>query len=42
MNFRHLLSCDTVGKEEFSQQTNTRSWEGCDHAKILPKSISSN
>ena len=24
-----------LGKEEFSKRTNTRSWEGCDHAKIL-------
>ena len=24
-------------KEEFSKRTNTRSWEGCDHAKILTK-----
>ena len=29
-------------KEEFSKRTNTRSWEGCDHAKILTKPISSN
>ena len=28
-------------KEEFSKLTNTRSWEGCDHAKILTKPISS-
>ena len=31
-----------LGKEEFSTRTNTRSWEGCDHAKLLTKSISSN
>ena len=30
-----------LGKEEFSKRTNTRSLEGCDHAKILTKSISS-
>ena len=29
-----------LGKEEFSKRTNTRSWEGCEHAKILTKSIS--
>ena len=31
-----------LGKEEFSKRTNTHRWEGCDHAKILTKSISSN
>ena len=30
-----------LGKEQFSKRTNTRSWEGCEHAKILTKSISS-
>ena len=24
-----------LGKEEFSERTNTRSWKGCEHAKIL-------
>ena len=32
---------DFFGKEKFSKRTNTRSWEGCDHAKILTKSVSS-
>ena len=27
-----------LGKEEFSQRTNTCSWEGSDHTKILTKS----
>ena len=31
-----------LDKEEFSKRTNTRSWEGCDHAEILTKSMSSN
>ena len=31
-----------LGKEEFSKRTNTLSWEGCEHAKILTKSTSSN
>ena len=31
-----------LGKEEFSKRTNTRSWEGSDHAKILTKPIASN
>ena len=31
-----------LGKDEFSKRTNTRSWEGIDHAKILTKSIPSN
>ena len=31
-----------IGKDEFSKRTNTRSWEGCDDAKILTKSIFSN
>ena len=33
-----------LGKEEFSfaKRTNTRSWEGSDHTKILTKPISSN
>ena len=30
-----------LGKDEFSRRTNTRSWEGCEHAKLLTKSISS-
>ena len=30
-----------LGKEEFSKPTNMPSWEGCGHAKILTKSISS-
>ena len=29
-----------LGKEEFPKPTNTHSWEGCEHAKILTKSIS--
>ena len=28
------------GKEEFSKRTNTHSWKGCNHVKILTKSIS--
>ena len=31
-----------LGMEEFSKRTNTRSWEGNDHAKILTKPMSSN
>ena len=30
-----------LGEEEFSKRTNTHSWEGYEHAKILTKSISS-
>ena len=31
-----------LGKEELSKRTNTRSWEGYEHSKILTNSISSN
>ena len=30
-----------LGEEEFLKRTNTRSWEGREHAKILTKSIPS-
>ena len=35
-----FYSFQIVGKEEFSKRTNTLSWEGSDHAKILTKPIS--
>ena len=35
-----LDTSQILGKEEFSRRTNTRSWEGCGHAKILTKPIS--
>ena len=36
-----FITFQILGKEEFSKQTNKRSWEGSDHVKILTKPISS-
>ena len=37
----NIKTSQILRKKEFTKRTNTLSWEACDHAKILTKSISS-